>query len=70
RRDLEIRGPGEFLGARQSGAPLLRFADLATDQALTHSARRAAERMLDEHPAAADRHVARWLGARAEYLKA
>ena len=70
RRDLEIRGPGEFLGARQSGAPLLRFADLATDQALVHSARRAAERMLDEHPAAADRHVARWLGARAEYLKA
>src|SRR5437773_8614056 len=70
RRDLEIRGPGEFLGARQSGAPLLRFADLATDPALVHSARRAAERMLDEHPAAADRHVARWLGARAEYLKA
>jgi RecG-like helicase len=29
RRDLEIRGPGEFLGARQSGAALLRFADLA-----------------------------------------
>jgi ATP-dependent DNA helicase RecG len=42
RRDLEIRGPGEFLGARQSGAPLLRFADLATDAELLEWARHAA----------------------------
>jgi len=70
RRDLEIRGPGEFLGARQSGAPLLRFADLALDEALVQVARRAAGLMLDRQPAAADRHVARWLGGRAEYLKA
>ena len=41
RRDLEIRGPGEFLGARQSGAPLLRFADLATDTALLRLGARA-----------------------------
>ncbi|MCB1982519.1 MAG: ATP-dependent DNA helicase RecG, partial [Rhodoferax sp.] len=34
RRDLEIRGPGEFLGARQSGDALLRFADLQHDDAL------------------------------------
>jgi DNA-binding transcriptional LysR family regulator len=40
RRDLEIRGPGEFLGARQSGAALLRFADLATDADLLEWARR------------------------------
>ena len=70
RRDLEIRGPGEFLGARQSGAPLLRFADLAVDQALVHAARAAAVRLLDRHPRAALDHVARWLGARSEYLKA
>ncbi len=70
RRDLEIRGPGEFLGARQSGAPLLRFADLALDEALVQVARRAAGLMLARQPAAADRHVARWLGGRAEYLKA
>ena len=42
RRDLEIRGPGEFLGARQSGAPLLRFADLATDAQLLEWARQLA----------------------------
>jgi len=70
RRDLDIRGPGEFLGARQSGAPLLRFADLATDQALVDSARRAARGMLDAQPAAADKQVARWLGTRGDYLKA
>jgi ATP-dependent DNA helicase RecG len=70
RRDLEIRGPGEFLGARQSGAALLRFADLAEDSGLLHRARQAAPRLLDQHPAAAQAHVARWLGARAEYLKA
>ena len=70
RRDLEIRGPGEFLGARQSGAALLRFADLATDTALLEWARAAAPVMLDKHPAMAEKHVHRWLGAKAEYLKA
>jgi ATP-dependent DNA helicase RecG len=70
RRDLEIRGPGEFLGARQSGAPLLRFADLATDTHLLEWAREAAEQMLVRFPEAAERHVGRWLGTKAEYLKA
>ena len=70
RRDLEIRGPGEFLGARQSGAALLRFADLATDTALLAWARELAPVLLDRHPALAERHVTRWLGTKAEYLKA
>jgi ATP-dependent DNA helicase RecG len=70
RRDLEIRGPGEFLGARQSGAPLLRFADLLEDEHLVQHARAAAARLLTQHPQAAERHVARWLGTRSEYLKA
>jgi ATP-dependent DNA helicase RecG len=70
RRDLEIRGPGEFLGARQSGAPLLRFADLATDTHLLDWAREAAPVMLRQHPALAEKHIARWLGGKAEYLKA
>jgi len=70
RRDLEIRGPGEFMGARQSGAALLRFADLATDGELVQAARRAATLLLDQHPDIAARHVARWLGGRSEFLKA
>ena len=70
RRDLEIRGPGELLGARQSGAALLRFADPLEDEALLLEARRVAERLLDSHPDAAERHVERWLGGRSHYLNA
>ncbi len=70
RRDLAIRGPGEFLGARQSGAALLRFADPVLDEALIVQARSAAERLLSQDPAAAERHIDRWLGSRAHYLNA
>ena len=70
RRDLEIRGPGEFLGAKQSGAPLLRFADLEADALLLDWARDLAPRMLDRDPDLAQKHVDRWLGTKAEYLKA
>ncbi|MDO5289952.1 MAG: ATP-dependent DNA helicase RecG [Pseudomonadota bacterium] len=70
RRDLDIRGPGEFLGARQSGAALLRFADLAEDAPLLQWARRTAPRMLDQYPALAQRHVDRWLGGKSDFLKA
>ena len=70
RRDLEIRGPGEFLGARQSGAAMLRFADLATDGELLEWARTESKRILDEHPNLAAKHVQRWLGGKSEFLKA
>jgi ATP-dependent DNA helicase RecG len=70
RRDLEIRGPGEFMGARQSGDALLRFADLAEDAPLLQQARALAPTLLAQHPAAASAHVARWLDSRADYLKA
>jgi len=70
RRDLEIRGPGEFLGSRQSGAPLLRFADLTTDTELLAWARELAPQMLDRHPALAEQHAERWMGGKSEYLKA
>jgi ATP-dependent DNA helicase RecG len=70
RRDLEIRGPGEFMGARQSGDALLRFADLAEDAPLLAWARELAPELLARHPAAAQAHINRWLGHKAEFLKA
>ena len=69
RQDLQLRGPGEFVGARQSGLPLLRFADL-DDGEQVDAARAAAEDMLARWPAESGRHVARWLGGRGELLKA
>jgi ATP-dependent DNA helicase RecG len=70
RQDLLIRGPGEFLGARQSGVPLLRFADLENDVALIEQAREAATELMEKEPAAAQAHLARWLGGKAEFIKA
>lgn len=69
RRDLEIRGPGEFLGARQSGQAMLRFADLETDQWLVEKARDLAQQLLATRPEVADAHLARWLGAKEDYLR-
>ncbi|BDD91081.1 ATP-dependent DNA helicase RecG [Pandoraea sp. NE5] len=70
RRDLEIRGPGEFLGARQSGAAMLRFVDLNEDAWLIPGAQEAADVLLASHPGAVAAHLERWLGAREDYLKA
>jgi len=70
RQDLQIRGPGEFLGARQSGVPLLRFADLERDIALIEQARDMADELLIKDPQAAHRHLERWLGGRQEYVRA
>ncbi|HKE39614.1 MAG TPA: ATP-dependent DNA helicase RecG [Casimicrobiaceae bacterium] len=70
RQDLSIRGPGEFLGARQSGVPLLRFADLERDARLIERARDAADELLRREPAAAKAHLERWLGERQQFIKA
>jgi ATP-dependent DNA helicase RecG len=69
RRDLGIRGPGEFLGARQSGQAMLRFANLETDQHLVEQARDLAQRLLLDDLAVAEAHLARWLGSREDFLR-
>ena len=68
RRDLHLRGAGEFLGVRQSGLPLLRFADLETDVKLLELARDAADWLMANDVNAAHMHLQRWLGNRAELL--
>ena len=70
KQDLEIRGPGEFLGARQSGVPMLRFADLQTDLHLLEAARQVAADLMVDEPEIVAQHLQRWLGSREGFLAA
>jgi len=70
REDLRIRGPGEFVGARQSGVPLLRYADLETDGELIDQARDLAVELLAHHRPVAEQIMARWLAGRESLLRA
>jgi ATP-dependent DNA helicase RecG len=70
RQDLQLRGPGELLGARQSGVPMLRFADLEQDVELLEEARALAPKMLEQFPELAQAHLTRWLAGREHFLKA
>jgi ATP-dependent DNA helicase RecG len=70
RHDLRLRGPGERLGAKQSGAHLLRFADIEADSGLLQQASDIATVMLDTQPDAVERHLARWLSGGVERLNA
>jgi ATP-dependent DNA helicase RecG len=67
-QDLHLRGPGELLGARQSGVPMLRFADVSMDAELLNSARTVADEMLRDFPEAAQAHLQRWMANRDDYL--
>ena len=69
RQDLLIRGPGEFLGARQSGVPLLRFADLERDVALIEQARDAADDLLQRDPGGREAHLCALAGRQAGVLQ-
>ena len=69
-KDLELRGPGEVLGTRQTGQLSLRIADIARDAHLLPAVQRAGEVLLRDHPAAVDALIARWIGASARYAGA
>jgi ATP-dependent DNA helicase RecG len=69
-KDLELRGPGEVLGTRQTGQMTLRIADLARDAHLLPAVQRAGAALLGQHPALADRLIARWIGAATRYAGA
>ena len=66
--DLRLRGPGELLGARQSGVPMLRFADVSEDVNLLNGARAIADEMLRDFPEAVQKHLQRWIANKHDYL--
>ena len=69
-QDLRLRGPGELLGARQSGVAMLRFADIVADEDLLNDARQVADELLRDFPDAAQRHLHRWIVNKHDYLHA
>ena len=73
KKDLEIRGPGDFLGARQSGEAMLRFADLQEDTNLIEASQKIAQSLLDDCSQSAkiiiESHLKRWLGEMEDFLK-
>jgi ATP-dependent DNA helicase RecG len=69
-KDLELRGPGEILGSRQSGDALLRFVDLQREQGLITQVQKLAWVMMDQHPEHIHAHLVRWLSHRVDFVKA
>ena len=69
-KDLELRGPGEVLGTRQTGQLSFRMADLARDAHLLPAVQQVGEYMLEHHPEQAGRLIERWIGGAARYAGA
>lgn len=67
--DLQLRGPGEFLGTRQSGVPMLKIADITRDEDLLVAAKTTAEQLLTQAPAAVEAHLLRWMYQADELVK-
>ena len=67
--DLYLRGPGEFLGTRQSGVPMLKIADLERDADLLEVAKNMADKLIKEYPAAVEQHLERWLSHAGDLVK-
>ncbi|HTN94228.1 MAG TPA: ATP-dependent DNA helicase RecG [Gallionella sp.] len=67
-QDLHLRGPGELLGARQSGVAMLRFADISADEDLLNQARQIADELLRDLPESARAHLQRWMANKQDYI--
>jgi len=68
-QDLQLRGPGELLGARQSGVAMLRFADIDRDEDLLIQARQVADELLRDDPQAVRAYLQRWMANKHDFLQ-
>ena len=69
-KDLALRGPGELLGSRQSGDAMLRFVDLQNEHDLIEKTKELSSQLMIHYPEVSKKHLDRWLGHRADFLKA
>jgi len=69
-KDLALRGPGELLGSRQSGDGMLRFIDLQNEHDLIEKTKELSAQLISQYPEISQKHLERWLGHRADFLKA
>jgi ATP-dependent DNA helicase RecG len=69
-KDLELRGPGELMGTRQTGDMQLQIANLQRDAHLLPQIKQAAESLIKQHPESVDRIIDRWLGSNQKYAQA
>ena len=69
RKDLELRGPGEVLGTRQTGMMNFRIADLMRDETLLDTAKNVAEWLMEHHPERVNALILRWLGQALQYAQ-
>jgi ATP-dependent DNA helicase RecG len=69
-KDLALRGPGELLGTRQTGAAAFRVADLARDGAHLPQVAALAQHLLAQEPAAVERLIRRWIGNAVRFAEA
>ncbi|WP_051532397.1 ATP-dependent DNA helicase RecG [Brackiella oedipodis] len=68
-RDLELRGPGEFLGMRQSGAAMMRFADPQKDMQIIEEVRKIVPTLLHEYPTIAQEQIERWIALKHDFIR-
>jgi ATP-dependent DNA helicase RecG len=67
--DLHLRGPGEFMGVRQSGVPMLKIADLERDTELLEAAKSMADKLIQQYPYEVEQHLQRWMSHAGELVK-
>jgi len=68
RKDLQLRGPGEVLGTKQTGLVQLRIADIVRDEYLLEEVKEVAEQLIKKHPQSIEKLINRWIGNAKQFV--